>query len=498
MEGRDQPRENPRGEAGGRTQSRGTLPPNLARVNAAAHRADQTRFTALLHHVDRAALERAFRRQKRQVSAGVDGITVEMYETGPGGQPPGPRARIHTGRYRPQPVRRVYIPKADGGQRPLGVPTLEDKIVQGAVAELLSAIYEVDFLGFSYGFRPRRNPHMALDALHTALMSQRVNWVLDADIRSFFDSVDHEWLMRMLAHRIADRRVLRLIRMWLEAGILESGEWRETDRGTPQGAGISPLLANIFLHYVFDLWVQQWRRRHARGRVVIVRYADDFVMGFEKADDARQMTAALKERLAKFGLALHEEKTRLIEFGRLPALARRQRGLRRPETFAFLGFTHYCGWTRDGRFIVKLKTQSKRLTRKLKALRQEAWRLMHVPLSVQHRWYTSVLLGHYGYYGRPQNFPALIAFRQEMIRIWLTCLRRRSQKSRRMSWQTYRGSANPLPSTDTPYHSSLDGSCSMTQVILGKSRVREICMPGSVRAKAEWLSYSTNSRLKLE
>jgi len=447
VEGRDQPGETLCKEAKGRTQSRGILLPNLARVNAAARRADQTRFTALLHHVDRVALERAFRRQKRQASVGVDGITVEMYEQDLEANLQDLCARIHTGRYRPKPVRRVYIPKADGGQRPLGVPALEDKIVQSAVAELLSAIYETDFLGFSYGFRPWRNPHMALDALHTALMSQRVNWVLDADIRSFFDSVDHEWLTRMLAHRIADRRILRLIRMWLEAGILESGEWCETDRGTPQGAGISPLLANIFLHYVLDLWVQQWRCRQARGRVVIVRYADDFVMGFEKTDDARRMMVALTERLAKFGLAIHDEKTRVIEFGRLPALARRQRGLRRPETFAFLGFTHYCGWTRDGRFIVKLKTQSKRLTRKLKALRQEAWRLMHVPLAVQHRWYTSVLLGHYGYYGRPQNFPALTAFRQEVLRIWLTCLRRRSQKTRRMSWQTFAAllTSFPLP-----------------------------------------------------
>jgi RNA-directed DNA polymerase len=437
VEGRDQPGETLRGQAGGRTQSRITSPPDLARVNAAAHRAGQTQFTALLHHIDRGALERAFRRQKRQASTGVDGITVEMYEQALDANLQDLCARIHTGRYRPQPVRRVYIPKADGGQRPLGVPALEDKVVQSAVAELLSAIYEADFLGFSYGFRPGRDPHMALDALHTALMSQRVNWVLDADIRSFFDSVDHEWLTRMLAHRIADPRILRLVRMWLEAGILESGEWRETDRGTPQGAGISPLLANIFLHYILDLWVHQWRRRQARGRVVIVRYADDFVMGFEKEDDARRMVAALRERLAKFGLAIHEEKTRLIEFGRLPALTRRQRGLRRPETFAFLGFTHYCGWTRDGRFIVKLKTQGTRLTRKLKALRQEGWRLMHAPLTVQHRWYTSVLLGHYGYYGRPQNFPALTAFRQELLRIWLSCLRRRSQKTRRMSWQTF-------------------------------------------------------------
>ncbi|WP_158044788.1 group II intron reverse transcriptase/maturase [Skermanella pratensis] len=444
-EGRSQPEGSPREEAGVRTQSRVALPPNLARVNAAARRAVQTRFTALLHHVDRAALERAFRRQRRQASAGVDGVTVAAYEQDLEAKLQDLCTRIHTGRYRPQPVRRVFIPKADGGQRPLGVPTLEDKIVQGAVAEVLSAIYETDFLGFSYGFRPGRNPHMALDALHTALMSQRVTWVLDADIRSFFDSVDHEWLLRMLAHRIADPRILRLIELWLRAGVLESDEWHETDRGTPQGAGISPLLANVFLHYVLDLWVHQWRRRHARGRVVIVRYADDFVMGFEVEADAREMLSALKERLASFGLTLHADKTRLIEFGRLPALARRRRGERHPETFAFLGFTHYCGWTRDGRFMVKHKTQSRRLTRKLKALRQEAWRLMHAPLAEQHRWYASVLLGHYGYYGRPHNYPALSGFRQQIRRIWFCCLRRRSQKSRRMGWDEFEALTTRFP-----------------------------------------------------
>src|SRR5438067_5093024 len=317
-EGRGQPGRNPGEGNRVRTQSRVALPSNLARVNAAARMAVRTRFTALLHHVDIAALERAFRRQRRQASAGIDGVTVAMYAQDLELNLRDLCARIHTGRYRPQPVRRVYIPKADGGQRPLGVPTLEDKIVQGAVAEVLSAIYEVDFLGFSYGFRPGRNPDQALSSLRTAIMSQRVNWVLDADIRSFFDSVDHEWLLRMLAHRIADPRILRLIRQWLEAGILESDEWHETDRGTPQGAGISPLLANIFLHYVLDLWVHQWRRRHARGRVSIVRYADDFVMGFESAGDARRIMADLKERLAKFGLLLHEDKTRLIAVGRLP------------------------------------------------------------------------------------------------------------------------------------------------------------------------------------
>jgi RNA-directed DNA polymerase len=454
-EGRGRPEEIPRREAGVRTQSRVALPPNLARVNAAARRAAQTRFTALLHHVDTAALERAFRRQRRGASAGIDGMTVAMYEKDLPARLRDLCARIHTGRYRPQPVRRVYIPKADGGQRPLGVPTLEDKIVQGAVAEVLSAIYEVDFLGFSYGFRPGRNPHQALSAVHTAIMSQRVNWVLDADIRSFFDSVDHEWLLRMVAHRIADPRILRLIRQWLEAGILESDEWHEVDRGTPQGAGISPLLANIFLHYVLDLWVHQWRRRHARGRVSIVRYADDFIMGFESAVDARRMRTDLEERLAKFGLSLHEDKTRLIEFGRLPALARRQRQERHPETFAFLGFTHYCGWTRDGRFIVKHKTQSKRLTRKLKALRQEAWRLMHAALAEQHRWYSSVLRGHYGYFGMPHNYRALNSFRQEVRRIWFNCLRRRSQKGRRMSWEMFdtltARFALPLPRITHPW-----------------------------------------------
>ena len=446
-EGRGQPERTPREWCKVRTQSRVAWPSNLARVNAAARRVVQTRFTALLHHVDIEALRRAFRRQKRRASAGVDGITVADYEQNLEANLQDLCIRVHTGRYRPQPVRRVYIPKADGGQRPLGVPTLEDKIVQGAVAELLSAVYEVDFLGFSYGFRPGRNPHQALSSLYTAIMSQRVNWVLDADIRSFFDSVDHRWMLRMLEHRIADPRVLRLVRMWLEAGILESDEWHEMDRGTPQGAGISPLLANIFLHYVLDLWVHQWRRRHARGRVSIVRYADDFVVGFESEADARRMLVDLKERLAKFDLTLHEDKTRLIEFGRLPALARRQRGQRRPETFAFLGFTHYCGWTRDGRFIVKRKTQSKRLTRKLTAMRQEARRYMHRPLAEQHRWYASVLRGHYGYYGVPQNWRSLHGFHQEVRRIWFDCLRRRSQRNRRMGWDWFEAviARFPLP-----------------------------------------------------
>lgn len=443
-EGRGRPKGNPREKVRVRTQSRVALPPNLARVNEAARRDKQVRFTALLHHVDVAALERAFRRCKRRAAPGVDGETVASYEQELAQRLQDLHDRVHSGRYRPRPVRRVYIPKSDGGQRPLGVPVLEDKIVQGAVAETLSAIYEVDFLGLSYGFRPGRSPHDALSALHTALMTQCVNWVLDADVRSYFDSVDHEWLLRMLAHRVADRRILRLIRGWLRAGILEGGEWSETVEGTPQGAGISPLLANIFLHYVLDLWTHQWRSRRARGRVVLVRYADDFVMGFQYKDDARMMLADLKRRLSKFGLALHETKTRLIEFGRLPALTRARRALRRPETFAFLGFTHYCGWTRDGRFVVKRKTQGKRVARKLKELRLEARRRMHTPVVAQHQWLCRVLRGHYRYYGVTSNFCALRSFYREVRRLWFRSLRRRNRTGR-MPWDRYASLLTRLP-----------------------------------------------------
>ena len=419
------------------TQGSTQMPPHLVRISMAARKSAKTRFTALLHHVDEAALLRAFLRQKRSASAGIDGTTVAMYEKTLAVNLRGLHARIHAGLYRPKPVRRVHIPKADGTKRPLGIPTLEDKIVQSAVAEVLSAIYEADFLGFSYGFRPKRSPHMALMSLQKAVMTQRVNYVLDADIRRFFDSVNHEWLMRMLAHRIADPRILRLIRSWLEAGVLESGTWSKTVEGTPQGSGISPLLANVFLHYVLDLWFHRWRRRAAMGRAVIVRYADDFVMGFEKGRDAWRMRTQLATRLAVFGLALHETKTRLIEFGRLPAMARQKRSRKRPETFAFLGFTHYCGWTRDGRFMMKCKTQRERLIGKLKALRSEAWRMMHAPLAMQYQRLCRILRGHYAYYGRPHNIRALETFRREVRYIWIRLLRRRSQTTRRMSWDTF-------------------------------------------------------------
>lgn len=433
-EGRGRPEERLGEEPEDRTQSRNALPP-LTRVHEAASRDRKTRFTALLHHVDVQALSRAFGRLKRGAAAGVDGATVATYEQNLAEKLQGLCDRVHREEYRPEPVRRVYIPKPDGGQRPLGIPALEDKIVQGAVAELLSAIYEVDFVGFSYGFRPRRSPHQALRALHTALMTQYVNWVIDADIRRFFDSVNHEWLLRMLAHRVGDPRILGLIRGWLRAGVLDGNVWSESVEGTPQGAGISPLLANVFLHYVLDLWVHQWRKRHARGRVIIVRYADDFVMGFQYEADARKMSADLRERLVAFGLTLHEDKTRLIEFGRLATERREARGDRRAETFAFLGFTHYCARSRDGRFVVKRRTDRKRLTRKLHSVRTEQRRRMHAPMPDQHRWLCSVLRGHYRYYGLPSNWHALDGFYDEVLRGWFRALRRRSQRG--LTWDRF-------------------------------------------------------------
>lgn len=437
----------------GRTQGRNRWPTNLQRVNEAAKRSRQTRFTALLHHVDDEALMRAYRRLRRAAAPGVDGMTVEAYAQGLEQRIRALRERIHSGRYRPLPVRRVYIPKADGGQRPLGVLALEDKIVQGAVAEVLSAIYEADFLECSYGFRPGRSAHQALRVVHDAIMSERVNWVFEADIRRFYDSVDHDWLLRMLSHRIADRRVMRLISQWLEAGVMENGMYAETVEGTPQGAGISPLLANIFLHYALDLWVRQWQRRHATGRMRLVRYADDFLVTFERRTDAQRLAASLAERLAKFGLGLHEGKTRLIEFGRFAEANRRRRGEGRPETFAFLGFTHYCGKTRGGRFIVQRKTERRRMIAKLKALRGAMKRRMHHSVRAQHAWLSAVLRGHYAYYGITGNSRSLGQFKDQVQRSWRWVLRRRGQRPH-LPWERFNRllAIFPLPPPRIVHH----------------------------------------------
>ena len=372
---------------------------------------------------------------KPKAAPGVDGVTWEDYGSELEDNLRDLHARVQRGSYRARPSRRVYIPKPDGRLRPLGISALEDKLLQRAVVEVLNAIYETDFRGFSYGFRPGRSPHDALDALAFGIVRKRVNWVLDADFSDYFSSLDHSWLVKFLEHRIADRRVLRLIQKWLAAGVIEDGSWTSFDEGVPQGASASPLLGNVYAHYVLDLWAHQWRTRHARGDVVIVRFADDFVVGFEHREDAEQFWTDLRDRLAKFGLELNAEKTRLIEFGRYAARDRAARGLGKPETFQFLGFTHICGKTRkSGRFKLTRHTDSKRVRRKLLAVKREMAKRMHLPIPEQGAWLASVLSGHYRYYAVPDNIEALAAFRYQLIRRWLKALRRRSQRHR-LDWQ---------------------------------------------------------------
>jgi len=419
-----------------RTQGRASVSPGLDRVRQAARLDGKLQFTALLHHVDVVLLEGSYRALKRGASPGVDGTTWEDYGRTLEGNLADLHDRIHRGAYRALPSRRQTIPKADGGQRPLAIAALEDKIVQRAVAAVLNRIYEEDFLGFSYGFRPGRGQHDALDALHVGITRGKVSWILDADIAGFFDSLNHEWLMRFVEHRIGDRRLLRLIRKWLKAGILEDGRVTVQRKGTPQGAVISPLLANIYLHYVLDLWAHQWRRRHARGDVIIVRYADDFVVGFQYRDDAERFRAALDGRLKAFALSLHRDKTRLIEFGRFAASSREKRGLGKPETFAFLGFTHICAKTRSGKFQLRRKTRRRRMRAKLKEIKDGLRERWHAPVAEQGRWLEQVVRGYFAYHAVPTNAPALGAFRHDVKRLWLRALRRRSQNDR-TSWAKF-------------------------------------------------------------
>jgi group II intron reverse transcriptase/maturase len=402
-------------------------------VREAARRDKDARFTALLHHVDLARLRRAYRAIRPRAAPGVDGVRWEAYGQDLEANLQDLHRRLHTGSYRAKPSRRSYIPKADGRLRPLGIATLEDKILQRAVVEVLNAIYETDFRGFSYGFRPRRNPHHALDALSVGIWRKKVNWVLDADIRDFFTSLDHGWLEKFLEHRIADQRVLRLIRKWLNAGVIEDGEWSQTLEGAPQGASASPLLANVYLHYVFDLWADWWRRRHGHGEMIIVRWADDFIVGFEHHADARRFLAELRERFAKFGLELHPDKTRLIEFGRFAASNRQSRGLGKPETFDFLGFTHICAKMRDGRFWVRRITISKRMRAKLREVKDQLKRRRHQPVPDQARWLASVVRGYRAYYAVPGNRAAVASFRTQVTKLWHEALERRSQRTR-ISW----------------------------------------------------------------
>jgi RNA-directed DNA polymerase len=434
VEGRGLPEGNAADEARpGRSAGQG-VSSDLDRVRQVARKDREVRFTALLHHVTVDRLREAYRAIRPDAAPGVDGVTWREYGLDLEGNLRDLHARVQRGAYRAKPTRRAYIPKPDGRQRPLGVAALEDKILQRAVVEVLNAIYEEDFLGFSCGFRPGRSPHDALDALAVAITRRKVNWVLDADIRDFFTRLDQSWLARFLEHRIADKRVLRLIQKWLRAGVIEDGEWSQTEEGTAQGASVSPLLANVYLHYVFDLWAEAWRRRHARGDVILVRFADDYVAGFEHRDDAERFLADLCERFAKFALELAPEKTRLIEFGRYAAERRKARGLRKPETFEFLGFTHICAKTRHGRFKLKRVTSKKTMRSKLQSVKAELRRRMHHPIPEQGRWLTSVLHGHYRYYAVPDNSAALRAFRQRVVRHWRQTLRRRSQKGR-LSWE---------------------------------------------------------------
>ena len=416
------------------TQSQESVPQALERVRKTARERKQEKFTALFHHISVDHLGEAFFDLKRNAAPGVDRLTWTDYEADLERKLKDLHSRLHRGAYRALPSRRVYIPKADGRLRPLAVVALEDKIVQKATAAVLNAIYEEDFLGFSYGFRPGRGAHDALDALSVGINSRKVNYILDADIRSFFDTVNQEWLIRFVEHRIRDQRIIRLIRKWLKAGVLENGVVTVSDSGTAQGAVISPLLANIYLHYVFDLWAASWRRHKATGDMIFVRYADDFIVGFEHEADARRFLDEMRERLQKFSLSLHPDKTRLIEFGRFAAERRKRRGLGKPETFNFLGFTFICGRSRRGNFLIQRKSRRDRMRAKLQEIKKGLRQRMHQPIPAQGKWLRQVVNGFFNYHAVPTNSRSLSAFRHYVTELWLRTLRRRSQKDRTL-WE---------------------------------------------------------------
>src|SRR5947208_13349683 len=411
-----------------RTPSRAGVTQALERIRKTARERKKERFTALLHHISVEHLEAAFFELEETAASGVDGLRWRAYEADRERKLEDLHGGLHRGAYRPLPSRRVYIPKPDGRQRPLAVAALEDKIVQRATVAVLNAIYEEDFLGFSYGFRPRRGAHDAMDALAVGIGSRKVNFILDADIRAFFDTVSQDWLIRFVEHRVGDRRIIRLIQKWLKAGVLEDGVVTVSDRGTGQGAVISPLLANIYLHYVFDLWAERWRRREAAGNMIIVRYADDIIVGFEHETDARRFLDEMRKRLQEFALSLHSEKTRLIEFGRFAVESRKRRGLGKPETFTFLGFTFICGKTRRGKFQIKRKSRRDRMQAKLQAIKQELRRSMHQPIPQQGRWLQQVVTGYFNYHAVPTNSSTLTAFLFHVTNLWRRTLRQRSQK----------------------------------------------------------------------
>jgi len=429
-----EPRVEAKGNAGQqstyRAQNRNSVSQALERIRQVARTRKKEQFTTLLHHINVDMLRQAFCEIKRKAAPGVDGLTWNGYVADLERNLVDLHERIHRGTYRALPSRRRYIPKPDGRQRPLAIAALEDKVVQRAVVAVMNAVYEEDFLGFSYGFRPERSQHDALDALVVGITGRKVNWVLDADIQSFFDSVDQEWLVRFLEHRVKDPRIIRLIRKWLKAGVLEDGEIKVSETGTGQGSVISPLLANVYLHYVFDLWVERWRRREATGDMIFVRYADDIVLGFQHESDARRFWEAMRERLRKFSLTLHPDKTRLIRFGRYAAAQHAERGLGKPETFRFLGFTFICGKSRQGRFLLHRKSRRDRIRAKLNDIKEELRQRRHQPIPEQGKWLGQVVRGFFAYHAVPTNSTALNAFRHQVTDLWRRSLRRRSQKDR--------------------------------------------------------------------
>jgi group II intron reverse transcriptase/maturase len=437
VEGRQLTKGNALDSAAVRTQSRIPVSTELQCVRKVARSDKRVRFTNLLRFMTFDLLRESFFHLKREAASGIDGLTWAEYEVDHERRLNDLHDRIHTGTYRAKPSRRIYIPKADGKQRPLGIASVEDKIAQQAIVAILNAIYEEDFVGYSYGFRPGKSQHMALDALTVGIKSKKVNWVLDADIQGFFDNIDHEWMMKFLEHRIADRRLLRLIRKWLRVGVSEEGQWSKTTVGTPQGAVISPLLANVYLHYVLDLWVHKWRKTTATGDMIMIRYADDFVMGFQHRHKAEQFMQDLRIRLQKFGLTLHSDKTRLIEFGRFAAENRKRKGKPKPETFDFLGFTHICGkTTKTGWFTVIRKTIKKRMRTKLQEIGAELMRRRHEPVHVLGKWLRLVVQGHFNYYAVPGNIFPLGEFRTQVNRLWLKALKRRSQRFK-LNWERF-------------------------------------------------------------
>jgi RNA-directed DNA polymerase len=442
----------------------------LPGVRKIAREKKQERFTTLLHHITLDLLKSSYFELSKKAASGVDGVTWQEYGEGLEDRIVDLKDRIHRGAYRAQASRRIYIPKADGRQRPIGIAALEDKVVQQAVVTILNEIYEVDFRGFSYGFRPGRSPHQALDALVVGIYRKRVNWIVDADIQGFFDNLSHEWMLRFLEHRIADTRILRLIQKWLRAGVSEDGEWSETALGTPQGAVISPLLANIYLHYVYDVWVEVWREKVARGEVMTIRYADDLVVGFQHKNEAERFLGEFRERLGKFGLELHPDKTRLIEFGRYAKQNRASRGAGEVESFTFLGFSHYCGTNSRGNFTVWRRTARKRLEAKLQEVKQTLRARLHEPLRAVGEWLGRVLRGYYQYHAVPGNLKALTLFRERVSRYWWRALKRRSQTGRLGADRMHRLAYTWLP---TPHVLHPYPDVRFDARIQGRSRMRE-------------------------